>query len=362
MSSLQNNQDRKVTVAACQLGPIHLADSRESVLKRLCTLLDQAAAQDVKLAVFPELAFTTFFPRYLLGPEELGKYFEVEDPLKGGIEQSKSVKQLLDHAHSLEIDIYVGYAERSVQDDKSHIDYNTCAYYSAMTNRVISKYRKMHLPGAKEPYPAPGAVQQLEKRYFRPGDLGFQAFRAPGLISNAIKQSNKTSNLSETVGKGDPIIGMLICNDRRWPEAWRVYGLQGVEIVCCGHNTTAFATDADGKMVHGNLEEAEDEALFHHKLSCQSNSYMNACFSINVAKTGAEDGNPFIGGTMIVHPNGHVIKEALTKEDELVVATIDLTDCRRGKSKVFAFEKHRRPEHYTAVVERTGTIEPPLLQ
>ncbi|MEZ5864891.1 MAG: nitrilase-related carbon-nitrogen hydrolase [Geminicoccaceae bacterium] len=27
-------------------------------------------------------------------------------------------------------------------------------------------------------------------------------------------------------------VGMLICNDRRWPEAHRVMGLQDVELVC----------------------------------------------------------------------------------------------------------------------------------
>jgi predicted amidohydrolase len=219
----------------------------------------------------------------------------------------------------------------------------------------------VHLPGTVEPRAEPGAYQQLEKRYFRPGDLGFPAFRAPGLVEGAVKESDGIEKSADTTGKGDPIIGMLICNDRRWPEAWRVYGLQGMEIMCCGYNTTAFPTTSSGHMVDMSAEAAEEQVMLHHKLSCQGNSYMNACFSINVAKTGAEDGNPLVGGTMIVHPLGHIIKEAKSKEDELVVATIDLADCRRPKSTVFAFEKHRRPEHYNLILERTGTVEPELL-
>jgi N-carbamoyl-D-amino-acid hydrolase len=35
-------------------------------------------------------------------------------------------------------------------------------------------------------------------------------------------------------------MGMMICNDRRWPEAWRVLGLQGVELVCIGYNSAAY--------------------------------------------------------------------------------------------------------------------------
>ncbi|CAI7575761.1 unnamed protein product [Penicillium discolor] len=341
MGSNNAESPRLLTVAACQLGPVHLADSREDVLKRMLTLLDHAAKEGAKLAVFPELAFTTFFPRYLIEGEDLSQYFDIEDPNKGGIEQSPNVKPLFDHAHSLGIDVYAGYAERSVQKDASHIDYNSSVYYSAQTNKVVGKYRKVHLPGTVEPRTAPGAFQQLEKRYFRNGDLGFPAFRAPGLVDGALKKSSSTDDTVTTAGKGDPIIGM--------------------EIMCCGYNTTAFATTSEGYMVDLSPEAAEEEVLLHHKLSCQGNSYMNGCFSINVAKTGAEDGHPLVGGTMIVHPLGHIIKEAETKEDEVVVATIDLADCRRPKTTVFAFEKHRRPEHYHSILERTGVIEPELL-
>jgi len=362
MSSAPNPPKRPVTVAAAQMGPIHLADSRDSVLERMCALLQQASKQKVNLIVYPELALSTFFPRYLLSEEELSKFFEIDNPATGGIRNSPGVKRLFDLAHELGIDVSVGYAERNVQPDGSHVDYNSNVYYSAKTDGIVGKYRKVHLPGAVEPYTAPGAFQQLEKRYFRPGDLGFPAFRAPGLVEGAVRKGDQSvADPKESVGKGDPIIGMLICNDRRWPEAWRVYGLQGVEIVCCGYNTTAFATKPTGEIVDLSLEEAEKEVLLHHNLSVQSNSYFNACFSINVAKTGSEDGNPLVGGTSIIHPNGHFIKTATTKDDELVVAAIDLADCRRGKGKTFAFEKHRRLEHYGMILERLGAEEPELL-
>lgn len=364
MASSDSTASRRITVAAGQLGPIHLSSSRASVIDRMKALLDSAASQKVQVVVFPELALTTFFPRYLVSPEELEGYFDDDDPSQGGIAESPNVKLLFDHARALGIDICVGYAERSPQADGTSTHYNACVYYSAQQGKVVGKYRKVHLPGAVEPYTAPGAFQQLEKRYFRPGDLGFPAFRAPGLVKGAMKKGDAADlNAAQTMLKGDPIVGMLICNDRRWAEGWRVYGLQGTEIVACGYNTTAFATNDKGQMLEDMTpEEAEEDVMLHHRLSCQGNSYMNACFSINVAKTGAEDGNPLVGGTMIVHPTGRIIKEAKTKEDELVVAEIDLEDCRRGKGKVFNFEKHRRPEHYNMILERVGAIEPELLE
>jgi predicted amidohydrolase len=358
--SNKNHAKRPLKVAAAQLGPIHIKDSRDSALTRMIALLNQASEQGVQVVAFPELAFTTFFPRHLLQGEELDSFFELDDEKLGGIRQSSNVKPLFDRAESLGIDIYVGYAEKSPQPDGTFIHYNSSVYYSAAVKEVIGKYRKVHLPGVVEPFKEPGATQQLEKRYFNPGDLEFPAFRAPGLIKNATR-SGDVVDKEAVDGTGDPIMGMLICNDRRWAEGWRCYGLQGVEIVFCGFNTTAFAPQLWGASAKISPEEAEADALFHHKLSCQGNSYMNACFSVNIAKTGTEDGHPLIAGTMIVHPNGRILAESKSKDDELVVAEVDLADCRRGKEKTFAFHKHRRPEQYGLIVERAGVVEPGLL-
>jgi len=130
-------------------------------------------------------------------------------------------------------------------------------------------------------------------------------------------------------------MGMLICNDRRWPEAWRIYGLQGTEIVLCGYNTTGFAPQLLGNRTNLTPDQMEADGLFHNKLVLQANSYMNSCFSINVAKCGVEDGKfNLIGGSCIIDPEGHVITEAKTKDDELLIAEIDLEACRQGKEKV----------------------------
>ena len=91
------------------MGPIQLADSRLDVLKRMCTLLDATAAEWWTIVAFPELAFTTFFPRrFISDAAELAKYFGVEDPGVGSIELSPNVKPLLDHAQRLGIDVYCG--------------------------------------------------------------------------------------------------------------------------------------------------------------------------------------------------------------------------------------------------------------
>lgn len=346
---------RKIIAAAAQVGAIHRNTPKKDVIQRLIKLLYEAADKKAQLVVFPECTLTTFFPRHLFKTqEELDTFFEHG----ADITQSPDVKPLFDEAKSHGIDIVLGYAERTPEGT----GYNTCVYFSAADGKVISKYRKVHLPGTVEPFEDPEAINQLEKRYFKPGDLGFKAFRAPGLVSDALKKSAATDgDVKATIGKGDPIMGMLICNDRRWPEAWRVYALQGAELIVFGFNT-------GGNMAHlwGSKpmtpQAAEKEALFHSRLVQQANSYMNACFSISSARCGLDDGKyDLIGGSAIVSPEGHVLAEAKTTEDELVVAELDLIECRQGKEKTFDFARHRRIETYGLVAEQTGVIEPELL-
>lgn len=321
---------RLIKVAAAQIGAINRDADRQQTLQRLLALLESAASQSVRLVVFPEVALTTFFPRYLLSPDELSTFFETSDPLT-----SPNTAPLFSLAHSKGIDIVLGFAERTAEGK----GYNTCVYYSASRNAIISKYRKVHLPGTVEPFSDPEAINQLEKRYFTPGDLGFQAFRAPDLVPSAVKRADVEKATAEgkdvkTVGQGDPIIGMLICNDRRWPEAWRVLTLQGAELVVFGYNTGANMAHLWGSKPM-SPEEAEKEALFHSRLVQQANSYQNACWSISAARCGKDDGKyELIAGSMIVSPEGHVVAEAKGKGDELVVAEIDLGDCRQGKEKV----------------------------
>lgn len=344
---------RTLKLAAAQLGPNHLTTPRAEVLSRMIALLQSASSLGAQLVLFPETAFTTFFPRHLItSQEELDTYFEHHNSLL----VSPNTRTLFDEAQKLGVDISVGFAERDVNGK----GYNTCVYYSAKKGEVIAKYRKVHLPGTKEPFENADAVNQLEKRYFEPGNLGFKAFRVLDLVDGVAKKGNGLKE--EGKGKGDPIMGMMICNDRRWPESWRCYGLQGVEVVLCGYNTAGFEPDLWGTRKVMTPEEAEIDAVFHHKLVMQSNSYMNSCFSVSAAKAGMEDGKyDLIGGSCITSPEGHVLAEARGKGDEIVFAEVDLEDCRQGKEKTFDFERHRRVEQYGPITQRTGVVEPELL-
>ena len=55
---------RVLTLAAAQLGPIQKAESREEAVGRMVRLMERAHRRGAEAVVFPELALTTFFPRW----------------------------------------------------------------------------------------------------------------------------------------------------------------------------------------------------------------------------------------------------------------------------------------------------------
>jgi predicted amidohydrolase len=283
----------------------------------MVTLLKEASESGASLVVFPELALTTFFPRYFMeDPGELDSYFEREMP-------NPAVAPLFDEARRRACGFYLGYAELVEERGRTR-RFNTSILVGT-DGRIVGKYRKVHLPGHADRRPE-APFQHLEKRYFEVGDLGFPVWRAFG-----------------------GIVGMCICNDRRWPETFRVMGLKGVEMVLLGYNTP------DTNIYH---PEPSHRRMFHHMLSLQAGAYQNGTWVVASAKAGREDGYGLIGGTAIVSPTGEVAAQASTEADEVVLYDCDLDVGRNIKENIFNFEKHRRIEHYRIITEQTGVVPP----
>ena len=145
------------------------------------------------------------------------------------------------------------------------------------------------------------------------------------------------------------LVGMMICNDRRWPESYRVMGLQGVELILCGYNTPLhYAPDPSQDVLQG----------FHNALVMQAGAYQNGTWVVGVAKGGVEEGVDSLAQSMIIAPSGQIVAQALTAGDELVVARCDLDWCARYQGTVFDMERYRRPEMYTRITAQRGPIRP----
>ncbi len=307
---------RIVTVAAAQLGPIQRAEPRPAVVARLMALMEEAHARGADLIVYPELALTTFFPRYYTtDAAEIDGWYEAAMP-------GPATRPLFELARRFRMAMYLGYAERTPEGRR----FNT-AILTDREGAIVGKYRKIHLPGHGT-FDPQRSFQHLEKYYFEPGDLGFPVWRNLG-----------------------GVMGMCICNDRRWPETFRVMGLQGVEMVLLGYNTPSTNSQKP--------EEGPEKRLFHSNLVLQAGAYQNSTWVVAVAKAGLEDGHPLIGGSVIVNPDGEVVARAATEADELLIHACDLDDTVFGKQTIFDFARHRRVEHYGRITAQTGVVLPP---
>jgi predicted amidohydrolase len=302
---------RNIQVAAAQLGPIQKADTREAVVARMVELMGRAKGCD--LIIYPELALTTFFPRWHCAESSNADiWFEREMP-------NTATRPLFEAAKRAGIAMSFGYAELAPEGHH----FNTSILVDK-AGTIVGKYRKVHLPG-HDTFDPKRTYQHLEKRYFEPGDLGFPTWRMLG-----------------------GVFGMCICNDRRWPETFRVLGLQGVEMVTLGFNTPSVNSQKS--------DESAAKRMFHHKLSLQAGAYQNSTWVVAVAKCGVEDGHHCMAGTVIVNPDGEIIAETKSESDELLVHDCDLDATRFGKESMFDFARHRRIEHYGLIASQVGVV------
>ena len=309
---------RIVTVGAAQLGPISRTESRAQAVARMIVLMRQAASHGCDLVVFPECALTAFFPHwYYDRQDDIDAYFEREMP-------NAATQPLFDCARELGIGFYLGFAELAMEDGMAH-RYNTsilvdeAGRISASTGRFIFPAT----PSTSRARP----FQNLEKRYFEVGNLGFPVFRAFG-----------------------GIVGMAICNDRRWPETYRVMGLQGVEMVLLGYNTPVHNPPSPE---HDNL------AHFHNALVMQAGAYQNGCWVVGVAKAGMKTACARSATRSSWRLQGKSWPRVRRKATSLH-RPLRSRSHASYKNTTFNFALHRQPQAYGLIVERTGAILPPI--
>jgi len=298
------------------MGAIRKDESRADCVVRLIDLLEDAASRGCELVVFPELALTTFFPRWFTDDiDEIESWFESEMP-------NAATQPLFNRAMELGVGFSLGYAEIVVGDDGTRHRYNTQILVER-DGSIVGKYRKIHVPGHEENEPE-RPFQHAERHYFESGPDGFGVWDAFGAR-----------------------VGMAICNDRRWSETYRVMGLKGAELILIGYNTPLY---------YGPDPQQNALAGFHNDLVMASGAYQNGTYVVGVAKGGIEEGVDSLAQSAIFAPSGQVVARCITTGDEVAVARLDLDFCSFYKNTVFDFARYRVPKHYRLIAEE-GELE-----
>jgi predicted amidohydrolase len=305
---------RHLTLAVCQTGPIQRSATRAETVDRLVHLLERASAAGAELAVFPEMALTTFFPRWTIDDEaEIDSFFEAAMP-------GPETERLFEAARRLKTGFALGYAELTHEEGVKR-RFNSMILVGP-EGEILGRYRKIHVPGSETP--EPGTTVHLERRYFTPGNLGFPVFDYRGVR-----------------------VGLALCNDRRWPETYRMLCLGGAEVALLGYNTPLHLDEAPAL---GHLR------MFHNHLPMQAGAYQNTLWVAAAAKAGLEDGQALIGGSCIVAPSGEIVALAASLDDEVVVHRADLGLIEICRQVNFDFARYRRPDQYGLIAEQAGPV------
>ena len=215
-----------------------------------------------------------------------------------------SYDQAQETSEEIENSIFVRYLESQCMQFKIHIvsgfnerDHNDL-YNSAILvgpDGYIGTYRKLHL-------------FMNEKDYFKPGNRGLPVFNI-----------------------GTCTIGMLVCFDWIFPEAWRILALKGADIICHPSNLV--------------LPGLAQRAIPIHAL-------INRIFIVTANRIGAERDLTFTGLSIIADPQGDILDQASQKDAELGIQTIDIAMARNKmitqRNDVLG---DRKPEHYSLLAE-----------
>ncbi|GJQ21801.1 MAG: apolipoprotein acyltransferase [Bacteroidia bacterium] len=296
--SHMKNVHRKYTIGLIQMS---VANDPDENLRKAVKKIEETAKKGASVVCLPEL----FRSKYFCQTEDPAN-FDLAEPVPG-----PTTKTLSDLAKSLKIVIIAPVFERRA----TGVYHNSAAILNS-DGSMAGFYRKMHIPDDPSYY---------EKFYFAPGDLGFKA-------------------VETSAGK----IGTMICWDQWYPEGARLTALQGADVL---FYPTAIGWHPMEKAQYG--PQQRDAWMTVQR----GHAIANGVYVAAVNRVGHErpanggDGIEFWGTSFVADPQGVVLAEASSDEEEILLAEIDTTrieDVRRN----WPFLRDRRIDSYSPITSR----------
>ena len=267
-----------------------------------------AAAQGAELVVFPELALTTFFPRWDLDDAELLTLLRARDA---------------ERRHAAAV-------RRGAPASASA---STSATPSSPTTATATT-RPCSSSATARSSPATARCTSPATRSPRRGGRSSTSSAATSSPGPRVPRRRRVRRRGRHA----------ICNDRRWPETYRVLGLQGVELMLIGYNTPIhYAPDPNQDRLAGLPQQPRDGGRRVPERHVGGRRRQGR---------GGGRRRPRWPRARSSRPSGEVVARRSTSGDEVVVAVVRPRPLRRDTSgTVFDFERYRRPEVYGAITE-----------
>ena len=253
----------------------HNVASRKVNMTRLAEGIVDLARRGAQLIVLQELHNSLYFCQ-----TESVDNFELAEPIPG-----PSTNFFGEIAKQLGVVIVTSLFERRAPGL-----YHNTAVVIEKDGSIAGKYRKMHIPDDPAYY---------EKFYFTPGDLGFQPIQT-------------------SVGR----LGVQVCWDQWYPEGARLMALAGAEILIYPTAIGYESTDTP--------EEQQRQRTAWTTVQ-RGHAVANGLPVVAVNRVGYEpdpsgqtNGIQFWGSSFVAGPQGELLYQASTDEEESVIIAIDM--------------------------------------
>ncbi len=277
------------------------ADTKDNIL-RLGEGITDLAKRGAKLIVLQELHNTLYFCQ-----TEDVDLFDLAEPIPG-----PSTTFYCELAKKLGVVIVASLFEKRAPGL-----YHNTAVVIESNGEIVGKYRKMHIPDDPAYY---------EKFYFTPGDMGFHPIQT-------------------SVGK----LGVLVCWDQWYPEAARLMAMQGAEMLI--YPTAIGYADND-------TPEEQQRQRMAWQTVMRGHAVANGLPVIAVNRVGFESdpsgqtpGIQFWGTSFVAGPQGEIIYEASTDDEESIVVEMDM-DRSEQVRRWWPFLRDRRIDAYGDITKR----------
>lgn len=275
--------EKTVKIAGVQFEAF--SDAALSVSKA-SELITMSAKRGAKMVCLPQLFANRWFPASI----DKSAFSIAEE--EGGF----IISTLRELAKDEGIVIVAPIFERVGEEDGgSDAEFFNTVFVIGTKGEIIGKYRKLHIPQIP---------LWEEKSYFKKGDLGLPVFDTP-------------------FGK----VGVLLCRDVFYPDAFRVLAEAGAEIV--------FTPTA----------AAYYHSRFKWERAIQASAHINGLFIFRVNRVGKEEKQNFYGRSFCTRPDGEFLVRPTGSSEGIVLAEVDLNEINTVKNE-WAFIKDRSPDDY----------------
>ena len=275
-----------------------ISDNFQKNINSAIKNIKKAASKKAKIICMPELFLSNYFCQ-----TESHSNFKLAEKIPG-----KTTKIFCQLANKLQIVLMISLFEK-----KTHGFYHNTSIVISEKGKILSKYRKMHIPDDPGYY---------EKFYFTPGDLGFKSVKTK-------------------FGK----IGPLICWDQWFPEAARLTALKGAQII---FYPTAIGWHPKEKKKFGKSQ------LDSWVTMQKSHAIANGTYVVAINRVGAErKGNKkieFWGNSIIIDPNGQIIGKLGNKKEGILIREINYNKIDSVREH-WPFLRDRRIDFYKGILK-----------